>query len=194
LGIATFILLMTFVSTILYFQQANLVAEVFSDRGERTAFFAKVDLAVNVLTVLLQVYLTARIVKWLGVGLTLALVPIAMTMGFLAFGLYPTLTVLVVVQVMYRAGRYGLTKPAREMLWTVLSREDKYKAKPFLDAAVYRGGDLVSGWIYAGLAALGLSIGAISLVAAPIAGLWLMLGIRLGRREEALAAEQGDAK
>ena len=194
LGIATFILLMTFVSTILYFQQANLVAEVFSDRGERTAFFAKVDLAVNVLTVLLQVYLTARIVKWLGVGVTLALVPIAMTMGFLAFGLYPTLTVLVVVQVMYRAGRYGLTKPAREMLWTVLSREDKYKAKPFLDAAVYRGGDLISGWIYAGLAAAGLSIGAISLVAAPIAGLWLMLGIRLGRREEVLAAEQGDTE
>ena len=194
LGIATFILLMTFVSTILYFQQANLVAEVFSDRGERTAFFAKVDLAVNVLTVLLQVYLTARIVKWLGVGVTLALVPIAMTMGFLAFGLYPTLTVLVVVQVMYRAGRYGLTKPAREMLWTVLSREEKYKAKPFLDAAVYRGGDLISGWIYAGLAAAGLSIGAISLVAAPIAGLWLMLGIRLGRREEVLAAEQGDTE
>ena len=192
LGIAMFILLMTFVSTILYFQQANLVAEVFSDRGERTAFFAKVDLAVNVLTVLLQVYLTARIVKWLGVGLTLAMVPIAMTAGFVALGLYPTLAVLVAVQVIYRAGRYGLTKPAREMLWTVLSREDKYKAKPFLDAAVYRGGDLVSGWIYAGLAALGLSIGAIALVAAPVAGVWLILGLKLGRREEALAAEQGD--
>jgi AAA family ATP:ADP antiporter len=193
LGIAAFILLMTFISTILYFQQANLVAEVFSDRGERTAFFAKVDLAVNILTVLLQVYLTARIVKWLGVGLTLALVPIAMTMGFLAFGLYPTLAVLVAVQVIYRAGRYGLTKPAREMLWTVLSREDKYKAKPFLDAAVYRGGDLVSGWIYAGLAAVGLSIGAISLVAAPVAGIWILLGLRLGRREEELATEQGEA-
>jgi AAA family ATP:ADP antiporter len=192
LGIAAFILLMTFVSTMLYFQQANLVAEVFNDRGERTAFFAKVDLAVNVLTVLLQVYLTARIVKWLGVGLTLALVPLAMTAGFVALGLYPTLAVLVVVQVIYRAGRYGLTKPAREMLWTVLSREDKYKAKPFLDAAVYRGGDLLSGWIYAGLAALGLSIGAIALVAAPVAGLWLILGLQLGRREEALAAEQGE--
>jgi len=192
LGIATFILLMTFVSTILYFQQANLVAEVFTDRGERTAFFAKLDLAVNVLTVLLQVYVTARIVKWLGVGLSLALLPIAMTVGFVAFGLHPTLISLVAVQVIYRAGRYGLTKPAREMLWTVLSREDKYKAKPFLDAAVYRGGDLASGWIYAGLAALGLSIGAISLVAAPIAGLWIILGLRLGRREEALAAEPRD--
>ena len=173
--------------------RANLVAEVFSDRGQRTAFFAKVDLAVNVLTVLLQVYVTARIVKWLGVGLTLAMVPIAMTLGFLAFGLYPTLAVLVAVQVIYRAGRYGLTKPAREMLWTVLSREDKYKAKPFLDAAVYRGGDLVSGWIYTGLAAVGLSIGAIALVAAPVAGVWAVLAIRLGRREELMARTQGES-
>ena len=190
LGIAAFIALMTFVSTMLYFQQAYLVAEAFADRGERTAFFAKIDLVVNILTVLLQVYVTARIVKWLGVGLALALVPFAMTAGFLGLGLYPTLAVLVAVQVVYRAGRYGITKPAREMLWTVLSREEKYKAKPFLDAAVYRGGDLVSGWIYAGLAALGLTVGAIALVAAPVAGLWLMLGWKLGRREEVLAAEQ----
>ena len=190
LGIAAFIALMTFVSTMLYFQQAYLVAEAFADRGERTAFFAKIDLVVNILTVLLQVYVTARIVKWLGVGLALALVPFAMTAGFLGLGLYPTLAVLVAVQVVYRAGRYGITKPAREMLWTVLSREEKYKAKPFLDAAVYRGGDLVSGWVYAGLAALGLTVGAIALVAAPVAGLWLMLGWKLGRREEVLAAEQ----
>ena len=192
LGIAAFIILMTFVSTILYFQQAYLVAEAFSDRGERTAFFAKIDLVVNILTVLLQVYVTARIVRWLGVGLALALLPIAITAGFVAVGLWPTLAILVTVQAIYRAGRYGIEKPAREMLWTVLSREDKYKAKPFLDAAVYRGGDLVSGWIYAGLAALGLSVGAISLVAAPVACLWIVLGLKLGRREEALAAEQGD--
>jgi AAA family ATP:ADP antiporter len=193
MGIAGFIALMTFVSTMLYFQQAHLVADAFSDRGARTAFFAKVDLVVNILTVLLQVYLTAKIVKWLGVGLALALVPIAMTAGFLALGLYPTLAVLVVVQVIYRAGRYGVTKPAREMLWTVLRREDKYKAKPFLDAAVYRGGDLVSGWIYTGLAAVGLSVGAIALAAVPVAGLWVMLGFKLGRREEAMAAAQGGA-
>ena len=190
MGIAAFILLMTFVSTMLYFQQAYLVADAFTDRGVRTAFFAKIDLAVNILTVVLQVYVTARIVKWLGVGLALALVPFAMMTGFLSLGLYPTLAILVVVQVIYRAGRYGITKPAREMLWTVLSRQEKYKSKPFLDAAVYRGGDLVSGWIYAGLAAVGLSVGAIALVAAPVAGLWFMLGWRLGRREEVLAAEQ----
>ncbi|NNK38149.1 MAG: MFS transporter, partial [Xanthomonadales bacterium] len=190
-GIAAFIALMTFVSTMLYFQQAHLVAEAFSDRGERTAFFAKVDLVVNILTVVFQVYLTARIVKWLGVGLTLAIVPVVMTVGFVTLGLYPTLATLVVVQVIYRAGRYGLTKPAREMLWTVLGREEKYKAKPFLDAAVYRGGDLVSGWLYAGLAAVGMTIGAIALVAAPVAALWALLGLNLGRRERALAKEQG---
>lgn len=194
MGIAVFIALMTFVSTMLYFQQANLVAEAFSDRGVRTAFFAKVDLAVNILTIVFQVYLTARIVKWLGVGLTLAAVPIIMTIGFVTLGLYPSLAILVVVHIIYRAGRYGLTKPTREMLWTVLGREEKYKAKPFLDTAVYRGGDLVSGWIYTGLAALGLSIGAIALVAAPVAGLWALLGIRLGHNERKLASVQVELK
>ena len=192
LGIALFIALMTFASTMLYYQQANLVAEVFTDRGVRTAFFAKVDLSVNILTIVFQVYLTARVIKWLGIGITLALVPIAVAFGFLALGLYPTLAVLVVVQVVYRAGRYGFTKPAREILWTVLDREAKYKSKPFLDAAVYRGGDLLSGWIYTGMAAVGLTIGAIALVAAPVAGIWAVLGLRLGRRQEQLANESID--
>ncbi len=194
MGIAAFILLMTFVSTILYFQQAHLVAEAFDDRGVRTAFFAKVDLAVNILTIVFQVYLTARIMKWVGVGVVLASLPALMIVGFLSLGLYPTLAILVVTQVVYRAGRYGLTKPAREVLWTVLGREAKYKSKPFLDAAVYRGGDLVSGWIYAGLAAIGLSIGAIALVSAPIAALWAGLAIYLGRQQDKMATESAEAE
>jgi AAA family ATP:ADP antiporter len=191
LAIAAFIALLTFVSTMLYFQQASLVADAFANRGERTAFYARVDLLVSALTIVFQVYLTARIIKWLGVGLTLALVPALMAMGFVLLGLYPTLAVLVVVQVIYRAGRYGLTKPAREILWTVLGREAKYKSKPFLDAAVYRGGDLLSGWIYTGLAAVGLSIGAIALTAAPVAGLWTILALKLGAKQEKLAAGEG---
>jgi AAA family ATP:ADP antiporter len=191
LGIAAFIALMTFASTMLYFQQASLVADAFTDRGVRTAFFAKLDLGVSILTIVFQVYLTARIIKWLGVGLVLALVPLAVTVGFVALGMYPTLVVLVIVQVTYRAGRYGLTKPAREILWTVLGREAKYKSKPFLDAAIYRGGDLVSGWIYTGLAAIGLSIGMIAFVAAPVAAVWAMVGLGLGRREHDLATKQG---
>ena len=187
MGIAGFIALMTFVSTILYFQQASLVADAFANRTERTVFYARVDLVVNSLTIVFQLYLTARIIKWLGVGLTLAIIPTLMAMGFVVLGLYPTLAALVVVQVIYRAGRYGLTKPAREILWTVLGREAKYKSKPFLDAAVYRGGDLVSGWIYTGLAALGLSIGAIALTAAPVAGVWTILAFKLGSKQERMA-------
>ena len=189
MGIAAFIALMTFISTMLYFQQASLVADAFADRGERTVFYAKIDLLVNTLTIVFQVYLTARIIKWLGVGLTLAVIPAVMALGFVALGLYPTLAALVVVQVIYRAGRYGLTKPAREILWTVLGREAKYKSKPFLDAAVYRGGDLLSGWIYTGLAALGLSIGAIALTTAPVAAVWALLALRLGSRQETLAKQ-----
>ena len=191
MGIAAFIALMTFVSTMLYFQQASLIEDAFANRTERTVFYAKIDLLVSSLTIIFQVYLTAKIINWLGVGLTLAIVPAIMAIGYLALGLYPTLMILVVVQVIYRAGRYGLTKPAREILWTVLGREAKYKSKPFLDAAVYRGGDLLSGWVYTGLTAIGLSIGAIALTAAPVAGIWMLLAVRLGARRESLAKAGG---
>lgn len=189
LGIASFIALMTFASTILYFAQSDLVYEAMTDRGERRAFLARIDLVVNTLTILLEVYLTARVIKWFGVAVTLAVVPVAVAGGFLALGLWPTLWTLVVVQVLYRAGRYGLAKPAREVLFTVLPREEKYKSKAFIDAAVYRGGDLVSGWIYAGLAFLGLTVGPIALVALPAGILWAVISLRVGRTGEKLALE-----
>lgn len=191
MGIAAFIVLMTFCSTILYFEQAHLVGEAISDRGERTAFYARIDLAVNILTIFFQVYLTARIVRIIGVGLALALIPALTFIGLAALGTVPLLAVLVAIQVAYRAGRYGITRPAREVLFTVVGREQKYKSKAFIDAAVYRGGDLASGWIFAGLQALGLSLGAIALTAAPVAGIWAVLGYRLGRRQDILAAEGG---
>ena len=184
MGIAAFIALMTFASTILYFAQSDLVYEAMTDRGERRAFLAKIDIVVNVLTILFEVYLTARIIKWFGVAVTLALVPLAVAGGFVALGIWPTLWTLVVVQVLYRSGRYGLAKPAREVLFTVVSREEKYKSKAFIDAAVYRGGDLVSGWIYAGLAFIGLTIGAISFAAAPAAILWTVVAFRIGKAGE----------
>jgi AAA family ATP:ADP antiporter len=192
MGIAAFIALMTFASTVLYFAQSDLVYEVMTDRGERRAFLSKIDLVVNILTILFEVYLTARILRWLNVGVTLALIPVATVVGFIALGVYPTLVTLMVVQVIYRAGRYGITKPAREVLFTVLSREEKYKSKAFIDAAVYRGGDLVSGWIYAGLAFIGLSIGTIAMIAAPVVAVWAIVGLRIGTRGDAMAAGDGD--
>ncbi len=188
-GIAGFIALMTFASTILYFAQSDLVYEAMTDRGERTAFLAKIDLTVNSFTILFQVYLTARIIRWLNVGVALAMIPVAVAVGFVVLGLYPTLATLVVVQVVYRVGRYGITKPAREVLFTVVSREEKYKSKSFIDAGVYRGGDLVSGWVYAGLAWVGLSLGVIALIAAPVAAVWAIAALKLGARGEAMAAE-----
>ncbi len=191
MGIAAFIALMTFASTILYFAQSDLVYEAMTDRGERRAFLAKIDIVVNVLTIGFEIYLTARIIKWFGVAVTLAMVPLAVAAGFVALGIWPTLWTLVVVQVLYRAGRYGLAKPAREVLFTVVSREEKYKSKAFIDAAVYRGGDLVSGWIYAGLAFVGLTIGSIAFAAAPAAILWTVVALRIGKageeRAEAIA-------
>ncbi|MDH3495368.1 MAG: MFS transporter [Gemmatimonadota bacterium] len=184
LGIAAYIALMTFASTVLYFQQAHLVGEAVTDRAARTALFARIDLWANALTILLQTYLTARIIRAIGIAASLLLLPAALSLGFLGLGAYPLLVVLIGLQVFYRSVRYGLAKPAREVLFTVVSREEKYKSKAFLDAAVYRGGDLVSGWLYAGLAALGLSVGAIAFVAAPVAVVWAVVGFRLGTAQE----------
>ena len=134
----------------LYFQKASLVAEAFADRGERTAFLCNSGYGSQFIDhCVFQVYLTARIIKMAGCGAHIGR-NTCRNGGRVcaARACFQPLTVLIVIEVMYRAGRYGLTKPAREILWTVLGREAKYKSKPFLDAAVYRGGDLLSGWIY----------------------------------------------
>jgi AAA family ATP:ADP antiporter len=184
---------MTFASTVLYYAQSDLVYEAMTDRGERRVFLGQIDLIVNSLTIFFEVWLTARILRSLNVGVALALIPVATLVGFVALGAYPTLATLVVVQVIYRAGRYGITKPAREVLFTVVSREEKYKSKAFIDAAVYRGGDLASGWIYTGLGTyIGLTIGAIALIAAPVLAVWAIVGLRIGARGDAMAVGHGD--
>ena len=187
LGICLLMLLFTTLSTFLYFQQAQIVRDSFVNSAERTAVFAAIDLTVNSLTILLQVFLTARIVRMLGVGGTLALIPLLLAAGFTALGMAPVLAVLIVVQILRRAGEYAITRPAREMLYVVLAREEKYKAKNFIDTVVYRGGDAVSGWAYAGLRALGLGLGAIAFIAVPLALVWAWVAFKIGRRQEALA-------
>lgn len=183
-NIALWILLMTFASTILYFVQSHLVGAAISDRALRRAYLARIDLAVNTLTIVTQALLTAQILRRFGIGLTLALLPAVAALGFLVLGAAPSvivLTTLMIVRVLYDSSRHALAKPAREVLFTRVSREERYKSKAFIDAAVYRGGDLMSGWIYAGLAALGLAAGAIALIAVPVAVVWAVLGLRLGR-------------
>jgi AAA family ATP:ADP antiporter len=193
-GIAVFMLLFTSASTVLYFQQAHIVRDAFASAEERTAVFAAVDLAVNALTIGMQVLGTSRVVRALGVAWTLALVPLLLGAGFLALAVAPVLPVILAVQILRRAGDYAITRPAREMLYVVLGREEKYKAKNFIDTVVYRGGDALSAWAYAGLRAMGLGLGAIALAAVPVAGLWTWLAWRLGRRQEALAAEAAEGE
>jgi AAA family ATP:ADP antiporter len=183
LGICLLMLLFTMLATFLYFQQAQIVRDSFSDPAQRTAVFAAMDFAVNILTLGLQVLLTGRLVQWLGLGWTLALVPLLLAAGFLALGLSPVLTVLVAVQVLRRAGNYAIMRPAREMLYVVLGREEKYKAKNFIDTVVYRGGDALSAWVYAGLTALGLGLSAIAFVAVPLSLLWAGIAYRLGQAQ-----------
>src|SRR5216684_5517931 len=141
LGICAYMFLYTTTSTFLYFQQADIVKHAIADGVARTAFFAKIDLVVNLLALFGQIFLAARLLKWLGVGITLALLPALSVIGFAALGFGPTLVVLVIFLTLRRATDYALARPARETLFTVVSREDKYKAKNLIDTLVYRGGD-----------------------------------------------------
>ena len=187
LGICAFMLFHSITSTLVYFQQADITGQQFHDRAARTAFFAQLDLAVNTLTILGQLFVTGRLLKWLGVGITLAFLPVLSTLGFLGMGFVPVLGFLAVFQVLRRAGNFAVTRPAREVLFTVLRREDKYKAKSFIDTFVYRAGDQIGAWSYPLLTWLGLGLTGISFVAAPLAAVWCGLSIWLGKRQAALA-------
>lgn len=186
INVSIFLLLFAITSTFLYFQQAEIAKKYFADRGARTAFFARVDLWVNVLTLGAQLFVTARTIKRIGVALTLALLPLLSICGFTALVWAPTIAALVAFQVIRRAGNFAFARPAREVLFTVVPREDKYKAKSFIDTVVYRLGDQVGAWSYAGLGALGLAMTGVSVVAVPISLLWLVNSLWLGRKQRLL--------
>ena len=183
LNVCLFMLLFTVLSTFLYFQQATIARDYFTERASRTAFFAQVDLAVNVLTLSVQLFLTARLLKKLGVALVLGILPLVSVIGFAALAAAPVIAVVVAFQVLRRAANFALARPARELLYTVIAREDKYKAKTFIDTVVYRAGDQVGSWSYLLLSTLGLGIAGVSLVAVPLAALWVAVALWLGRRQ-----------
>lgn len=188
LGMALYMVLFTLLSTFLYFQQAHIISEAIPDTGERTALFGLIDLVVNALTLCGQLLIVRRVIGRFGVTITLILMPVVAIVGFFFLGLFPTLAVLIVFGVIRRAGEYALSKPAREILFTVVSREEKYKVKNFIDTAVVRGGDAVSGWLYEGLRLLGAGLSGISFIAVPIAVLWASTAYLLGQRQEQLRA------
>jgi len=184
LGICGYMVLFTVLSTFLYLQQARLVSEAALDSEGRTTLFASMDLAVNLLAMAGQALLTARAIRRFGVAIVLAVAPMLTLAGFGALALAPMLATVVVFQVLRRAAEFALGRPARELLYTVVDREAKYKAKNFIDTAVYRAGDALGGWAFAGLGALGLALGGISLVALPLAALWVGVSLALGRYQQ----------
>jgi AAA family ATP:ADP antiporter len=188
--ICLFMLLFTIGTTLLYFQQAVIVKAEFHDRNSQTAFLARIDLTVQILTFFAQVFLTGRIIKWLGVGITLAILPVMSVIGFTAMGVWPVLTVFVAFNVLRRAGNYGFSSPGREVLFTVVSAEDKYKAKNFIDTFVYRTGDQIGAWTSAYLTGAGLGVIAISWIAAPMSAVWLFVALWLGRRHTSMQAAE----
>ncbi len=191
MGIVGFMMLFTILSTFLYYHQVDIADRYFADRGARTSFFSSVDLAVNALTLVIQLFLTGRIMKYLGVSVALAFLPVMSVIGFAALAVSPTIFVLVAFYVVRRAGNFAIARPSREVLFTIIPREDKYKAKSFIDTAVYRAGDQVGAWSYTGLSVgLGLTMGGIAMVAVPLAVIWTVIAIWLGRRQ----ARMVDAK
>jgi AAA family ATP:ADP antiporter len=181
LAIGLFIFFYTSIGSFVYFELKNLLADF--DRETRSQIWAGIDLAVNSLTVLVAAFATGRMAKHLGLPFTLASVPLLIGVGLLILAAAPMVAVVVALQIVRRAGNYAVSRPAREMLFTAVDREVRFKAKPVIDIVIYRGGDMLNAWTFTALTqGLGLGMASVALCGTGIAGLWAVTGIYLGRR------------
>jgi ATP:ADP antiporter, AAA family len=192
LGVAGWVSLLSFGATIAYFAQANIVSATIHDAAGQTRLFAGIDLAVSLLSLATQLFATATFLKRFGTGIAAAALPAIYVVGFAALTIAPSLSVVVTLQVAQRSMNFAIANPARQVFFTVVGREEKYKAKNLIDVVVYRGSDALYGWVYDSLQALGLKLGAIALCALPVAAGWLLLSTALGRTQERLATKTDD--
>jgi AAA family ATP:ADP antiporter len=190
LGIALFIVGISAVSTILYFEQLRIVADTFTEASERTRVFARIDWIVQSLTVLTQIFLTGRIAARFGVTTLLTFVPLLMVAAFAGLAGYTTFVLFAGVFILRRAGEYALVRPGREMLWSPLDKETKYKAKSTIDVPVYRGADYIGGQATVALTNIGVTPNGMMAVGAVIAAAWALVGWWLGRKFEGGAEPQ----
>jgi AAA family ATP:ADP antiporter len=167
-----------------------MVAAAADDTDARTAIFANIDLLTQVATLVLQALVTGRIMKRFGVSVALVLLPIVVSLGFVGLAMAASFAVLVLFEASFRAAQRAITRPARETLFTVVTREEKYKSKAFTDTFVYRGGDVVGAWTEGGLRAIGLGLVGLASVAIPLAVVWAGLGLWLGRQQTRLTASR----
>ena len=180
LSIGLFIFLYTGISSFVYFELKNLLSDF--SRSERSVIWAQMDLAVNILAISTGLFATGRIVTKFGMPATIAMVPIIICIGLLVLAISPLLGVVMILQIVRRAGNYAVTRPAREMLFTLVNQETRFKAKPVIDIVAYRGGDMLTAWLFTGLTqGLGLGLAAVAAVGAGIASLWALVGIYLGK-------------
>jgi len=187
-GIALWVFLLSLAGTFLYFQQANIVAAASADPAERTRIFATIDLAIGVLTLAVQFVATGRLIERFGVGRAAAFLPLVFAVGFAVLAVSPALAVVIAFQALQRTANFAVSNPAREVLFTVLDREEKYKAKNVIDIVVFRGADAVTGWLFSALRGAGLELAAISMATVPVCVAWLVLALVLGRSQEARAS------
>ena len=182
-GIAAWVGLLSIAATFLYFQQASIVSAASDDPAVRTRIFASVDLAVGLLTIAVQFFATGRLIARFGVGAALALVPVVFAAGFAGLAAAPVLAVVIAFQALQRTANFAVSNPAREVLFTAVSREEKYKAKNVIDIVVVRGADAAGGWLFAALRSL-VELAAVSLAAIAIAALGFAISLALGRAME----------
>jgi AAA family ATP:ADP antiporter len=181
LGIAAFVVLLSTASTFLYFEQARLVEQTYPDRAQRTQVFGTIDIVVQALSITAQLFITGQLARRLGLRVLLVAVPVLVALGFLTLAFVPLFAVLAVVMVVRRVGEYAFVRPAREMLYGVLSPEAKYKAKNFNDTVVYRGGDAISGWVKTAIDALAQVPAIAMLIGAALSLVWAVTGALLAR-------------
>jgi AAA family ATP:ADP antiporter len=191
LGVGAWVSLLSFGATIVYFEQAHIVSAAVRGAGAQTRIFASIDLAVGLLTLATQVFATGHVLKSFGTGIAAGALPAVYIVGFAVLAASPTLLVVLVLQVTQRWMNFAIANPARQVFFTVLSREEKYKAKNLIDVVIYRGSDALYGWVFDTLQVLGLKLGAIALCALPVAAGWLVLSTALGRVQERRAAPSG---
>ena len=186
LGISAFVLLLTGVSTFLYLEQARVVEATFADRTAQTQVFSAIDFVVQSLTIVIQIFVTGRLTRKLGVTVLLVAVPVTMMFGFGLLAIAATFPILAFVMIVRRVGEYALVRPGREMLFTGVDPETKYKAKNAIDTAVYRGGDVLAAWANVAIVGMGTAAAA-AIVGAVVAAAWGAVGVMLGRRHDAQA-------
>ena len=181
LNIGLFIVLYTAVASFVYFQQKNLLEPY--DLEQRTRFLGAVDWIVNALTFLIAFFATGRIVHYFGMPVALSSIPWAMSGGLLLLAATPVVWAVLLLQVIRRAGNYAITRPSREMLFTSVTREERFKAKPVIDIVAYRGGDMVTSWSFATFTeGFGWTLSSLAVIGALLAAIWGLVGLFLGGR------------